>query len=76
LELGSPLMPLNWRYWPPLWYSGESSWLQTQRSRVQFPTLPDFLRSDGSGTGSTQPCEHKWGATRKKSSGSGLENWD
>jgi hypothetical protein len=22
------------------------------------------------------PCEDKWGATRKKSSGSGLENWD
>jgi hypothetical protein len=25
---------------------------------------------------STQPHEHKWGATRKKSSGSDLENWD
>jgi hypothetical protein len=22
------------------------------------------------------PCEDKWGATWKKSSGSGLENWD
>jgi hypothetical protein len=30
-------------------------WLQTQRSRVQFPALPDFLSSSGSGTGSTQP---------------------
>jgi hypothetical protein len=35
---------------PPLWSSG-----QIQRSRVRFPGLPDFLRSSGSGTGSTQP---------------------
>jgi hypothetical protein len=26
--------------------------------------------------GSLSPCEDKWGATWKKSSGSGLENWD
>jgi hypothetical protein len=25
------------------------------RVRVQFPALPNFLRSSGSGTGSTQP---------------------
>jgi hypothetical protein len=36
--------------------------------------LPDFLRSSWSGTGSTQPREDNWGATWKKSSGSGLEN--
>jgi hypothetical protein len=35
----------------------QSSWLQIQRSRVRFPALPDFLRSSGSGTGSTQPRE-------------------
>jgi hypothetical protein len=40
---------------PPLWSSGQSSWLVTQRSRVPFPALPDFLSSGGSGTGSTQP---------------------
>jgi hypothetical protein len=28
-----------------------------QRSRVRFAALPDFLRSSGSGTGSTQPRE-------------------
>jgi hypothetical protein len=28
-----------------------------QRSRVRSPGLPDFLRSSGSGTGSTQPRE-------------------
>ena len=30
---------------PPLWSSGQSVWLQTQRSRVRFPALPDFLSS-------------------------------
>jgi hypothetical protein len=37
--------------------------LQLQRSRVWFPELPDFLRSSGSRTGSTQPHEDNWGAT-------------
>ena len=44
---------------PPLWSSGQSFWLQTQRSRVRSPALPDFLSSSGSGTGSTQPREVK-----------------
>jgi hypothetical protein len=35
--------------------NGQSSWLQIQRSRVRLPALPDFLRSSGSGTGSTPP---------------------
>jgi hypothetical protein len=39
--------------------NGQSSWLLTQRSRVRFPALPDFLHSRGSGTGSTQPHEDK-----------------
>ena len=41
----------------PLWSSGQSFWLQMQRSRVRFPALPDFLSSSGSGTGSTQSRE-------------------
>ena len=40
-----------------LWSSGQSFWLQIQRSRVPFPALPHFLSSSGSGTGSTQPRE-------------------
>jgi hypothetical protein len=49
-----------------LWSSGQSSWLQIQRSRVRFPALLDFLRSSGSGTRFTQPREYNWGATWKK----------
>ena len=29
--------------WPPLWSSGQSLWLQIQRSRVRFPALPDLV---------------------------------
>jgi hypothetical protein len=42
---------------PPLSSSGQSSWLQIQRFRVRFPSLPDFLRHSGSGTVSIQPRE-------------------
>jgi hypothetical protein len=38
---------------PPLWSSGQSG-----KVRVRFPALPDFLRSSGAGTGSTQPREY------------------
>ena len=41
----------------PLWSSGQSFWLQIQRSRVRFPALPDFLSGSGSGTGYAQPRE-------------------
>jgi hypothetical protein len=51
---------------PPLWSSGQSSWLQSQRYQVRFPVLPGFLSGSGSGMGSTQPLEHKWWAASKK----------
>jgi hypothetical protein len=51
-----------WR--PPLWSSGQSSWLQIQRFRLLFPALPDFtMSSSGFGTGCTQPREDNWGTT-------------
>jgi hypothetical protein len=49
--------------WPPLWSSGQSFWLQIQRSQGRFPALPDVLINRGSETGSTQPREDNWGAT-------------
>ena len=51
------------KFRPSLWSSGQSFWLQIQRSRVRFPALPDFLSSSGSGKGSTQPREVNWGPT-------------
>ena len=55
----------------PLWSSGQSFWLQIQRSRVRSPALPDFLSSSGSVTGSTQPREVTLRSyLNKKSSGS------
>jgi hypothetical protein len=49
----------SFRLPPPLWSSGQSSCLQTNRFRVRLPALPHFLISSGSGTGSTQPHEDK-----------------
>jgi hypothetical protein len=58
---------------PPLWSSGQEFLATDPEVRIRFPALPDFLRSSGSGTGSTHPRQYNWGATWKKSSGSGLE---
>jgi hypothetical protein len=43
---------------------------------VRFPALPDFLRSSGSGTGSTQPRKYNEELLGRNSSGSGLESRD
>ena len=62
---------------PPLWSSGQSFWLQIQRSRVRSPALPDFLSSSGSGTGSTQPRDVKLRSyLNKKVAAPGSENRD
>jgi hypothetical protein len=47
--------------WPPLWFSGQSSWIQIRRPR--FDSRHYQKKSSGSGTGSTQPREYNWGAT-------------
>jgi hypothetical protein len=47
--------------WPPLWSSGQSSWLQIRR--LGFDSRHYQKKINGSGTGSTQPREYNWGAT-------------
>jgi hypothetical protein len=42
------------------------SCLQSQRSRVPFPALPEFQSSSESGAGPTRPREDNWGAIRKR----------
>ena len=54
----------------PLWSSGQSFWLQIQRSRVRSPVLPDFLSSSGSGTGYTHPRDVKLRSYLNKNSSS------
>jgi hypothetical protein len=49
--------------WPPLWSSGQSSWLQIQRPG--FDSRHYQKKSSGSGRGSAQPHEYNWGATGK-----------
>jgi hypothetical protein len=41
---------------PPLWSSGQSSWLQIRRPGFDFRHYQN--KSSGSGTGSTQPREY------------------
>jgi hypothetical protein len=56
---------------PPLWSSGQFL-AADPKVQVWFPVLPDFLKSSGSGSGSTQPHDCNWGVTWKKCSSSGL----
>jgi hypothetical protein len=64
---------LNKRPRPPLWSSGQSSWLQIRRSGVRFPALPEKKVVD------LERCPLSLVSTTeeildKKSSGSCLEN--
>jgi hypothetical protein len=47
------------RNWSFVWSSGRS---RSQSFRARFSTLPDYLRTCGSGMGSPQPREDNWGA--------------
>jgi hypothetical protein len=56
---------INWESFvscrPPLWSSGQSSWLQIRRPGFDSRHYQE-KKSSGSGTGSTQPREYNWGA--------------
>jgi hypothetical protein len=58
---------------PPLWSSGQSSWLQIRRSQVRFPELPHFFRSSGSRTGPLSFVSTIEDLLGRNSSGSCLE---
>jgi hypothetical protein len=55
-ELVSPFKAFYSLIWPPLWSSGQSSWLQIRRPG--FDSQHYQKKSSGSGTGSTQPREY------------------
>jgi hypothetical protein len=56
--------------WPPLESSGQSSWLQIQRSGLDSRHYHIHYHS---GMGSTQPHEFNWGLLERKSGSSSLE---
>jgi hypothetical protein len=57
----------RWKYRrPPLWSSGQSSWLHIQRPGFDSLRCQIFWEVMCLGTGSTQPREYNWGATWKK----------
>jgi hypothetical protein len=47
--------------WPPLWSSGESSWLHIRRPGFDFRHYQE--KKQWVWTGSNQPREYNWGAT-------------
>jgi ribosomal protein L37E len=49
-------------FWPPLWSSGQSSWLQIRRPGFDSRHYQK-KKCSGSETGSTQPREYNWGDT-------------
>jgi hypothetical protein len=59
---------------PPLWSSDQSFWLQIQRSRVRFQTLPDFQTSSGLERDSLSLMSTIEQLLGRNISGSGLEN--
>jgi hypothetical protein len=62
----------------PLWSSGQSFWLQIQRSLVRFPALPDFSERHWVWNGVHSPSWVLMSITEellgRNSSGSGQEN--
>jgi hypothetical protein len=73
LASSNGLFEVNAEVLPPLWSSGQSSWLQIRRSGFDSRRYQIFWEVMGLEQGS-QPREYNWGATWKKSSSFGLES--
>jgi hypothetical protein len=52
--------------WPPLWSSGQSSWLQIQKFGFDFLRYQIFWEVASLERGPPQPHVYSWGATWKK----------
>jgi hypothetical protein len=53
-------------YWPPLWSSGQGSWVQMQRFGVNSRRYQIFWEIVDLEMGSTQSRENNWGAISRK----------
>jgi hypothetical protein len=71
LELKKEL--ISWDKGLPLWSSGQSSWLQIQRSHIQFPSLPNFCEVVGLEWGPLSLVSTTEELLGRYSSGFGLE---
>jgi hypothetical protein len=57
-----------------MWSSGQSFWLQIQRSRVRFPAIHFFVRNSESGRGPLSLVRTTEELLESKSSGFGLKS--
>jgi hypothetical protein len=62
--------------WPPLWFSGQSSWLQIQRSEFDSRNYQIFWEVEGLERGPLSLVSTIEELLGRKSSGSGLESWN
>jgi hypothetical protein len=75
-SLSNTLFETELHTWPPLWYSGQSSWLQIQRSGFDFRRYQIFSEVVGLERGPLSLVSAIVVLLERKSSCSGIENRD